>query len=118
MAIENYIKKINHKVIKNHEAKVQKKIKLTYQLVGGFILGIGMAGFIASFVTFMVLFFDFKTDEAMIAWIVAVPFILMIVAGSVLARIGDMMLRDFVEKEYQADKERKIEKKKNNKRSA
>ncbi len=40
----------------------------------------------------MVLFFKFKTDDAFIAWMVAVPFLVMIVAGSVLARIGDALL--------------------------
>ena len=71
-----------------------------------------MAGFIGAFVTFMILFFKFQTDEAMLAWIIAVPFIFMIVAGAVLSRIGDMLLRDFVEKEYQSDKKKKQKRKK------
>ena len=109
--MEGYIKRLNHKVLKKYDKEGQKKVKRKYQLLGGFILGVGLAGLVASFVTFMILFFNFKTDEAMIAWIVAVPFVLLIVAGSVLARIADMLLKDFVEKEYQADKERKKKKK-------
>ena len=118
--MESYIKNINHSVITKHQEKAQKKIKFTYQMVGGFVLAIGMGGFISAFITFMVLFFNLETDAAMTAWIVSVPFILMIVAGSVLARIGDMMLKDFVEKEYQEDKKRERERKeiKNDKKNA
>ena len=110
--MEGYIKRINHKVITKHNKAKQRKIKKKYQLFGGLVLGIGLAGFIAAFVSFMVLFFKFETDAAMIAWVIAVPFILMIVAGSVVARVGDMLLKDFVEKEYQADKKNKKKKKK------
>lgn len=109
--MEGYIKRLNHKVLKKYDEEGQKKVKRKYQLLGGFILGTGLAGLVASFVTFMILFFKFETDQAMIAWIVAVPFLLMIVAGSVLSRIADMLLKDIVEKEYQADKERKKTKK-------
>lgn len=118
--MESYIKNINHSVITKHQEKAQKKIKFTYQMVGGFVLAIGMGGFISAFITFMVLFFNLETDAAMTAWIVSVPFILMIVAGSVLARIGDMMLKDFVEKEYQEDKKRERERKeiKNDRKNA
>ena len=107
--IEGYIKRINHACITKHDEAGQKKIKKFYQVLGGVILGVGMGGFISSFITFLILFLDFKTDAAMIAWIVAVPFMLMIVAGSVLARVGDMLMRDFVESEYQEDKARKKE---------
>jgi len=108
--MESYIKNINHNVITKHDKKGQKRIKFIYQMIGGFVLGFGLAGFISAFITFMVLFFNVETEAAMIAWMVAIPFILLIVAGSVLARIGDMMLKDFVEKEYQEDKKRKREK--------
>lgn len=111
--MEKYIKQINHNVITRHQDKTQKRIKFIYQMVGGFVLALGMGGFISAFITFMVLFFNFETDAAMIAWMVSVPFILMIVAGSVLARIGDMMLKDFVEKEYQEDKMRQRKRKQN-----
>lgn len=115
--MEKYIKTINHGVITKHQDKTQRRIKFIYQIVGGFVLAIGMGGFISAFITFMVLFFNFETDAAMTAWIVSVPFILMIVAGSVLARIGDMMLKDFVEREYQEDKKREREKKEIKKRN-
>lgn len=108
--MEGYIKKINHKVVTNNDEKKQKKIKRTYQIVAGCILGVAIAGFLASFITFMVLFFHFKTDEAFTAWIVAVPFALLLIAGSVVGRIADMLLRDNVEREYELDKKRKEEK--------
>lgn len=108
--MEGYIKKINHKVISENDENKQKKIKKTYQIIGGVVLGVGIAGFLASFITFMILFFHFKTDEAFTAWIVAVPFVLMLVGGSVLGRIGDMLLKDFVEREYELDQKRKEEK--------
>ena len=114
--MEKYIKKINHDVITKNDEEKRKKIKNIYLSIGSVLVSIGGLGFLASFITFMILFFDFKTDEAMMAWVVAVPFILFIVAGSVLTRIGDMLLKDFVEKEYQQDRKKKIDKK--NKKSS
>ena len=92
--MESYIKKINDRVRAKHDEKGAKKIKKTYLIVGGLTLGIGLAGFVSAFITFFVLFFETKTEDAFIAWEVAVPFILMIVAGSVVTRIGDMLLKD------------------------
>ena len=43
----------------------------------------------------------------MAAWATAIPFFALMVAGSVVTRIGDMLLKDFVEDEYQRDKEKK-----------
>ncbi len=92
--MESYIKKINDSVRAKHDEKGAQKIKKSYLIAGGLTLGLGLAGFVSSFITFMVLFFEYETDRAMTAWLVAIPFILMIVAGSVLTRIGDMLLRD------------------------
>ena len=89
--MEGYIQKLNDKALAKGD-KHAKKVKLTYQVVGGLILGIGLAGFVACFITFMVLFFNFQTDEAMTAWIIAVPFLILLVPGSVLTRIGDAMV--------------------------
>ena len=107
--MEKYIKKFNHNVLKEEEKK-QKFTKNLYLTIGSIVLSIGALGFLASFIMFMVLFFDFKTDEAMMAWVIAVPFILMIVAGAVVTRVGDMLLKDFVEEEYQRDLKTKEEK--------
>ncbi len=90
--MENYIKKINDKLIESGNEKNAKRVKFLFQLFGGLALAIGLAGFLASFITFLVLFFKFKTDDAFIAWIVAVPFLILIIVGSVLTRIGDMLL--------------------------
>ena len=92
--MEGYIKRINDKITKNNNEQKQKKIKKIYLLSGGLTLALGLAGFLASFTSFIVLFFKFDTDRALIAWFVAIPFILMIVAGSVVTRIGDMLLKD------------------------
>lgn len=90
--MENYIKKINDRLINSGNAENAKKVKFSFQLSGGLMLGFGIAGFLASFITFLVLFLKFKTDEAFIAWYVAIPFLLLIVVGAVLARIGDTLL--------------------------
>ncbi len=98
--MEKYITKINDKIAKK-EYKEAKKYKLKYQIAGGVVLGVGLAGFLASFITFMVLFFKFKTDDAFVAWEVAVPFLLMIIVGSVLSRIGDALKVEKPDKEGQ-----------------
>ncbi len=90
--MENYIKKINDKLEKSGDKKYAKRVKFSFQLSGGLLLAIGLAGFLASFITFMVLFFKTKTDDAFIAWMVAAPFLVLIIIGSVLARIGDTLL--------------------------
>lgn len=105
--MENYIKKINHQVLKSNDDKGAKKVKKIYLISGGITLGLGLAGFFGSFVTFLILFLKFKTDDAMTAWLVAVPFMAMIIAGSVVTRIGDMLLKPEVEEEYLSDKLKK-----------
>ena len=91
--MEKYIKKINDKILSQNDLNKAKKVKLRFQIIGGVILGLGVAGFVAMFIMFMVLFLKFKTDDAFTAWLIAIPFIPMIVAGSVLARIGDALLQ-------------------------
>ena len=105
--MEGYVKKINHRVITKHDEKGQKRIKRLYICVGAPILAVGAAGFLSAIIAFLVLFFYFQTDEAMAAWATAIPFFALMVAGSVVTRIGDMLLKDFVEDEYQRDKEKK-----------
>lgn len=102
--MESYIKKINDNVRAKHDEEGAQKIKKRYLIAGGVTLGLGLAGFVSSFITFMVLFFEYETDRAMTAWFVAIPFIIMIVAGSVLTRIGDMLLRDEVIEQNEKEK--------------
>lgn len=111
--MENYIKKIKEKLIKRKNLKSAKRAKMIYQGVGGFLIALGLAGFIASFITFMVLFFKFKTDDAFIAWEVAVPFLVMIVPGSVLARIGDALNLNDYNEEVTQEAEEKLKETKN-----
>ena len=91
--MEGYIKKINDRVIKNNSEDKQKRIKKRFLVSGGLTLGLGLAGFVSAFIAFIVLFLQFETDRALISWFVAIPFVIMIVIGSVLTRIGDMLLR-------------------------
>ena len=90
--MEKYIKKINDKAIEERGVDGARKVKKIYQTIGGILLAIGLAGFLALFIAFMILFLKFQTDNAFTCWIIAVPFLLMLIPGSVLARIGDAML--------------------------
>ena len=91
--MEKYITKINEKILSHNNLEEAKKIKKRYQIIGGVILGLGMAGFVGMFIMFMVLFFKFNTDDAFTAWLIAIPFLPMIVIGSVFSRIGDALLQ-------------------------
>lgn len=92
--MEKYISKINNRVISKHDEKGQHKIKLIFLSVGGSVLGLGLAGFLSALITFAVLFADGKTDDCMIAWILAVIFLVVFVAGCVVTRIGDKLLTE------------------------
>lgn len=89
--MEKYIVKINNKILRKNDIEKAKKIKKKFRIVGGVILAVGIAGFLAMFITFMVLFFKMHTEKAFSAWLIAIPFLILTVAGSVLARVGDAM---------------------------
>lgn len=91
--MEKYIKKINAKLLQKpiEEAKKTKKV---YRCVGYTLLGLGLAGFAALFIAFMVLFLKYNTSAAVTCWFIAIPFLLMLVPGSVLARVGDVLKVD------------------------
>lgn len=92
--MEKYIKKINDKLIEEDNIERARKVKKLYQTLGGVLLAVGLAGFVALFIAFMVLFLKFKTDDAFTCWLIAVPFLVLLIPGSVLARIGDALLPD------------------------
>lgn len=92
--MEKYIKKINDKLLAKENIEEARKAKKIYRSVGYSLLGVGLFGFVGCFITFMVLFLEFKTETAFTFWIVAVPFLLMLVPGSVLARVGDVLLTE------------------------
>ena len=92
--MEKYIARINNKVLTKHSEKGQRRIKTSYLAVGGSVLGVGLAGFLACCITFIVLMLDGKTDESMTAWILAVIFMAVFIAGSVVTRIGDKLLTE------------------------
>lgn len=105
--MEKYIKKINDKLLAKQSLEEVKKTKKVYRVAGYTLLGVGLAGFVACFIAFMVLFLKFKTEDAFVAWIVAVPFLLMLVPGSVLARVGDMLLSDKQDENIKNDDRKK-----------
>lgn len=91
--MEKYIKKINDKLLKKPLAEAQKQKKI-YKIVGFSLLGVGLAGFVALFIAFMVLFMKFNTNDAVTCWFIAIPFLLMLIPGSVLARVGDVLSKE------------------------
>lgn len=90
--MEKYIQKINDKAVEERGIEGARKLKKLYQTIGGILLAIGLAGFVALFIAFMILFFKYKTDDALTCWIITVPFLVLLIPGSVIARIGDAML--------------------------
>lgn len=105
--MEKYIARINNKVLTKHDEKGQKRIKTIYLAVGGSVLGVGIGGFLASVITFVVLFLDAKTEESMNAWIFASIFIVLLIAGSVLTRIGDRLLTEGYNESVERKKDRR-----------
>jgi len=100
--MEKYIKKINDKLLAMEDKEKALKQKKVYKIVGYSLLGVGLAGFVACFIAFMVLFLKFQTESAFTLWIIAIPFLLILVPGSVLARVGDVLINE--------DKKEKVEK--------
>ena len=89
--MEKYIEKIKDKIELKPEDK-QLKAKKKYLYIGVPILTVGTVGFLACFITFMVLFFSQDTQTAFTFWLIAIPFIAVFTAGAVVARIGDVLV--------------------------
>ena len=109
--MERYIKRINDKLIAEEGIERARKVKKIYQTTGGILLAIGLAGFVGLFVAFMILFFKFNTDDAFTCWLIAVPFLVLLVPGSVLARIGDALLPEEKKPKTKKKKEEELDKK-------
>jgi len=109
--MEGYIKKINDRVLKKHDVPEAKKIKNRFRIIGGVILGAGLAGLIACVIAFAVHFVEGNTETAFTCWMIAIPFIVLFVAGSVVTRVGDQLLHGLVE-EKKEKKKQHLEKKK------
>ena len=109
--MEKYIRKINDKITAKNDIEYAKKVKKKYQIMGGVFLAVGLGGFVALFIAFMILFLKFKTDDAFTCWLICVPFLLMLVPGSVFARIGDTLLPEEGKKKKEKTKKDKKEKK-------
>lgn len=99
--MENYLKKINHKIAEHCTEDKARKIKKNCLIAGSIILVIGLVGFISCFVSFLVLFLRFETELAMTLWFIAIPFILCVVIGSIVTRIGDAILVEKLKLENQ-----------------
>ena len=115
--MENYLKKINHKIAEHCTEDKARKIKKNCLIAGSIILVIGLVGFISCFVSFLVLFLRFETELAMTLWFIAIPFILCVVIGSIVTRIGDAILveklkieNQKIDKNSEETKENSVEK--------
>ena len=111
--MENYLKKINHKIAEHCTEDKARKIKKNCLIAGSIILVIGLVGFISCFVSFLVLFLRFETELAMTLWFIAIPFILCVVIGSIVTRIGDALLVEKLKIENQKIEENSEETKEN-----
>lgn len=111
--MENYLKKINHKIAEHCTEDKARKIKKNCLIAGSIILVIGLVGFISCFVSFLVLFLRFETELAMTLWFIAIPFILCVVIGSIVTRIGDAILVEKLKIENQKIDENNEETKEN-----
>ena len=89
--MEKYIQKIHDRILKKHDQETLGSIKTKYQIAGGIVLGLGLAGFVGFFIAFILTFLGGETDSAMTYWIAAIPFLVLIVAGAVVARVGDAL---------------------------
>ena len=87
--MENYLKKINHKIAEHCTEDKARKIKKSCLIAGSIVLVIGLVGFISCFVSFLVLFLRLETELAMTLWFIAIPFIICVIIGSIVTRIGD-----------------------------
>lgn len=111
--MENYLKKINHKIAEHCTEDKARKIKKNCLIAGSIILVIGLVGFISCFVSFLVLFLRFETELAMTLWFIAIPFILCVVIGSIVTRVGDAILVEKLKIENQKIDENSEETKEN-----
>ena len=111
--MESYLKKINHKIAEHCTEDKARKIKKNCLIAGSIILVIGLVGFISCFVSFLVLFLRFETELAMTLWFIAIPFILCVVIGSIVTRIGDAILVEKLKIENQKIDENSEETKEN-----
>lgn len=89
--MEKYIQKIESRLDKKHSPEKASKIKKRFLVVGGIVLAIGLAGILAAMICFALYFVQGDTDTAFTCWIVAVPFVVVFIAGAVVARVGDKL---------------------------
>lgn len=89
--MEKYIHKIEERLDKKHSPAKAAKIKKRFLVVGGIVLAIGLAGILIAMICFSMYFVGGDTDTALTCWIIAVPFVIVFIAGAVVARVGDKM---------------------------
>ena len=91
--MEKYILKTDERLKKKYPEAIVRKMKKRYLIVGGSILGVGLAGFLVTFGLFLYYFLNAETETALLAWLYAVPFVILFVVGAVIARVGDQLLK-------------------------
>lgn len=89
--MEKYIRKIEERLDRKHSPSQAAKIKKRFLVVGGIVLTIGLVGILAAMICFAVYFVGGDTDTAFTCWIIAVPFVIVFIAGAVVARVGDKL---------------------------
>ena len=93
--MEKYIRKTSERILRKHSMDDAVKIKKKYLIVGSVVLAIGGLGFLGAVGTFLYLFLKLMdTENAFKAWLIAIPFLILFVVGSVLTRVGHRLFTD------------------------
>ena len=92
--MEKYIAKLEARLSAKHSQEKVKKIKRNYRIAGGVVLGVGLIGFCVMFALYLHNFLNAETETAFTYWLYEIPFVILIVCGAVLARIGDRLLKE------------------------
>lgn len=103
--MEGYITKLEGRLTKKYPIERVKKIKRNYRIIGGCVLGAGLVGLFVMFGLYLYNFINAETKAAFNAWLYAIPFVLLIVAGAVLCRVGDRLLKEETPVSEKVDKE-------------
>lgn len=96
--MEKYIQKLEARLDKKHSPQHAAKIKKRFLIVGGVVLSVGLAGILAAMICFAIFFVQGDTDTALTCWLIAVPFVIVFIAGAVVARVGDKLKNNALQK--------------------
>ena len=114
--MEKYIQKIESRLNKKYSSEKVEKIIKRFLTVGGIVVVLGIIGILAAMICFSVFFVQGDTDTALTCWIIAVPFVVVLIAGAVVARVGDKMKKNIAaDKDFSiAERRKKTQENENN----